>query len=182
MPRMRHERLSLGLKKIIFKAMNNSDFIRDIIKLRGNFDIEVAGRSMSPSLITGDRVRLIAPRNIDVGCLIAFPGRRSGWPVLHRLININQEQLLAIGDNGCVVTSLCPESLIGVVESIWNPETQTWAPIMKNDEAAAIAQLSAEVAEETNTTLDYNTENTPLELLLLHRTRVCAKWRESVLH
>jgi hypothetical protein len=161
--------------------MNNSDFLRSAIKLRGFIDIDVVGSSMSPSLLSGDRVRLIPPITMSIGCLAVFPGRRSGQPILHRLIDARHDGFDVVGDGATVLTSERIENSIGIVKSLWHPQKGFWVDIPLDEESFAIATLSKRIIENKEALTGDPVRDGVNDSLLLARRDICRKWRVALL-
>ena len=110
-------------------------------------EVGVSGESMVPFLSGSDKVRLGSlDETISVGEVVAYPGRRSKLPVLHRAIEVAGSKILVMGDNAYEASSVALSEIIGTVEGI--QVNGLWHRYCKHDTLSQkIACLSKEINE-----------------------------------
>lgn len=159
--------------------MRESDLLRSIVKNKGSVDMAVLGASMGPSLAHGDKVRLSRPADFEVGGLAAFPGLRSGKPVLHRVVEVGEDFVVLVGDNGFVSTHVDHGRLIGIASHIRFSDSSDWHPIVTLPEAAAIAEMSLALSTAAPCRVAHRrAKNSMVEA---ERARACERWRSSLI-
>lgn len=126
--------------------MNACDLLRSAINKLGSLEMKVAGNSMSPFLLSGEKVLLLPADNIVIGDVVAHPGRRSGMPVLHRVIDITASTIETMGDNSLTPTKIDPPSVIAVFSALWLDQLGIWckAPLSSHG-SFDLANISLEL-------------------------------------
>lgn len=77
--------------------MNNVILIKNILKSKGKFTLNLIGNSMYPTYKEGDKVTIITADTISIGDIILF--NVQGVLIFHRVIEFNKNYIITKGDN-----------------------------------------------------------------------------------
>lgn len=156
--------------------MDRSLLLKSIITVKGHADVGSFGKSMEPSLREGDFVRLRKCGNPLVGAIVAFPGTRSGLPILHRVCGMDEGgAYVIIGDGKSSVSRRISDEIIGVATHVKLRSSGEWRLISYGIIDSQIAECSIALAE-----LASDSPNAGDDIRLL-RVALCEKWRASFL-
>ena len=156
--------------------MDKISLLRFCVLVRGSFEIEVAGNSMSPSLTSGDIALLSNDREIRPGDIAVYPGKRSGLPVAHRVVKIDtlsgNKDIYLIGDN-CAKVDICKsDDVVGHICAIRQQEDARWHDLSQTPFSLSIVTLSILLTREKDTN--------QAEVIERQRRAVCEKWRAQL--
>lgn len=158
-------------------AMNQSLLLKSIIMIKGHADVESFGKSMEPSLREGDFVRLEKCSNPLVGSIVAFPGTRSGLPILHRVCGMDEGgTYVIIGDGRSSVSYRASDEIIGVATHVKLRSSDEWRLISYGIIDLKIAECSSALAELAPDSSDAGAD------VRLLRVALCERWRVSFSH
>lgn len=131
--------------------MNTCDLLRSIVKRKGSVIMEASGSSMSPFLLPGEKVRLVPATNLNPGDVVVHPGRRSGLPVLHRIIEKKDERIKTMGDGAFAVTAIKQNQVVAKLSHVWSEQLGIWCSIPPAvSQSTEIASISFLLAEGNN--------------------------------
>ena len=156
-------------------AMRHCDMLRSFAKSKNGVEVAVEGESMSPSLVSGDRIRLVCcDGDMSLGDIVMYPGRHGGRPVVHRIVGEAGSCYHAMGDNSLKCDQVTHSELVGKIAAVNIGEV--WHPVSAGLELSAdIAKLGFRISELVK---DGAIEQSSLaESLCRQRASTCRQWR-----
>lgn len=157
------------------RELSRCDLMRGLLCRKGELEIRVSGRSMLPSLQSGDVVRL-APFDgrLCAGDLVVYPGRRSRNPVLHRVVKADGGNVCLMGDNATVFTDIQRADIVGMARSVFL-DGEWHSASVAVEQGLLIAELSDSIREAS-----LGKRIDEVERLQRKRRAECQKWRDCV--
>ncbi|MCQ2335844.1 MAG: S24/S26 family peptidase [Paludibacteraceae bacterium] len=93
--------------------------VKEMLKEKPEVKVVVKGDSMLPFLRTGDMVALRKPHSLRIG-MIALVEPSDGVYILHRIVKLNDEDMVLYGDGNIGVKEKVPYSaVVAVVQRVY---------------------------------------------------------------
>lgn len=111
--------IEAGMQKLLLNSLR----VRNV-----DFQVKVNGSSMNPLLFDSDIVIIGSYEKLKPGDIILFDANKKGL-LVHRIIKIEGECILAKGDNAVAIEKTSAAHVYGKVKSVYIRESCAFIPI-----------------------------------------------------